>query len=179
MGFWDKLFGSSSQPAPTPQKSPEKPWYTTSLRMSVRSEFGPSMLFCKDGVVYASTTPSENNAIGFYELQDNYWRVFCDAEKEYEIGHFPSSSSGDIIIWLNLYGKVKNAPYLHQKAVASPYGFTWAAAECCVRAETVIIDHDNCALLGRYHGNPIEAAAAFIAWAHEGDGNEYHSYYKL
>ena len=179
--FSEGLSSSSpSQPTSQPQQPPEKAWYTTSLRMSVRSEVGPSTLFCKAGVVYDSATPSENSAIGFYELRNNLWYVYCDANKEYEIGHFSSSSSsGDIYIWLSLYGKVKYAPYLHQKAVASPHGFTWAAAECCVGGEKVIIDHDSYDLLGRYQGNPVEAAAAFIAWAYESWGNKYNDYYRI
>lgn len=180
MGFWDKLFSSSSQPTSAPQRSPEKPWYTASLKMTVPSYYSPPMLFCKDGIVYDSSTPSENRTIGYYQEKANGgWDVFCDSAQKHLIGSFSVSSLGDINIFLTLHGEVTSCPWKHTAAVHSPHGILWCAAECLTSGTNAIIDKDSYEPLGYYQGNPVEAAAAFIAWAYESHGNKYNDYFKI
>lgn len=179
MGFWDKLFGTSAPAALTPQKPPEKPWYTTSLKVHIGSYSAPSAIFCKSGIVYG--TYSTTTEIGYFSsTQDTtgHWRVYCDEARSYEIGRFFKKSTGDIIIYLSLTGEVNARPYMHSKIASSPHGFDWCVAEI-LDAGDAILSAKEYTPLGHFKGSSLEAAAAFIAWAFDSYGNEYHNFYEV
>lgn len=123
--------------------------YSTVVNMKIRSQFGPSKLMCKDGVVYVST----EEKIGRYEMKTGNMWVYHEGQL---IGSISGESNG-----ISLFNKQ-----------------SWRVAEVLESHIGTIIDNDSYEPIAKYEGDIMEAGAAFVCWAFNSKGNRYSDYFQ-
>lgn len=165
MNFFQKLFKKKEK------SEPEK---ITFLRIfsDVYSKQMPESLaqvICKNGYVYYNSSP--NAAIGSFKREENGdYTVY--SEGGVEIGKVNAESR---IIYFSLLGKYEyfkkyfsenNFDPLLEKLKLPP-DFFWCAAEFVETSSGGFIREYGGDVIGKFSGNGLEAAAAFICWAND------------
>ena len=136
-----------------------------------------SAKFC-DGVVYCHSPYSGDFIVGYYKFEDgNRCTVQCEFDKAMIGQIWPEDDNGSrFAVSLSRMGLYERAQKLGSNP---PYPYPATEIIASARFSGIIENYDTYETLATFTGNPVEAAAAFVALLYEAlSDTQYHAFWR-